>query len=480
MNSRHLLPISHRLLLGVLLVLASGAGASANSIWYVRPGGAGAQTGVNWANAFPTVQQAISAGAVVLDPQGNPDQVWVAEGLYLPPMVGAPPIAVSGGFAINKSIKLYGGFKGTETTIQGRLGSFKRTILEGDINATPALVGDEALHVVNINGSAPNMAVVIDGFMIRNGYATGAGVNGGGIECVQSNLDLANCYVMSNLAAPGVNYGGGVHFTSLNGGVEPTLGFTLRIKACEFDLNKAWAGGAIYGDCVQGEIVNTKLNESQSTGNGAGVYLARMGTENWVNFANCVFYDNFCASGGTVSQGAGLYLGPTAGVGTGGNAKVVNCTFVDNRCNGTTLADGQALALTSTSQAQVHNSIFYYNNTGGASSGPKPIDGPATVTYSDVEYTWGGAGGAGNKNVLPSFVNYNGGNLALSATSLCCDAADYSKLPADILDVDVDGNFAEIIPWDLASQGRWAPNPNVADSGTGTFTYLDMGAYEWH
>jgi hypothetical protein len=475
MKSRHLLSTVRRLAFGGVLALVGSASASANSIWYVKPGGAGAQTGVSWANAFPTVQQGINQAATSLDPLGRPDEVWVAEGTYFPPIVGVIPTATSGGFVIMKPIKLYGGFKGTETSVAGRHGSFKKTILEGDINNTSGLVSDDALHVVIITGVTATQTVVIDGFQIQHSYATGAGVNGGGVECVKCNLDLFNCFMTADVAAPGANYGGGVHFTSLTGGIEPTVGFTLRIKSCEFTGNAGWEGGAIYVDCGQGDIVNTKFVNSQSTGNGAAVYLARMGTSNLITLSNCLFDDNFCASGSTASQGAGLYLGATATVGSGGSAKVVNCTFVDNSCSGASPANGQALALTSFSQAQVYNSIFYYNNTGGVLGGPAPIDGPATVTYSDVEYGWIGTN---NLQANPSFVNYSGGNFALSGTSPCLDAADYSQLPGDTLDLDGDGNTSEILPLDLLLQARCVDQFGVGNSGTGTFTYLDMGAYE--
>jgi len=129
------------------------------------------------------------------------------------------------------------------------------------------------------------------------------------------------------------------------------------------------------------------------------------------------------------------------------------------------------------SQATVYNSIFFWNNSNGFGT-PAPVDGAATIDYTDIE---GGWASGNNKDADPKFVNLPGGNLTLRLgppNSPCLDAADYSKLPSDVLDVDGDGNVTEIIPWDIAWQTRWIDQSTVGDSGTGTFTFLDMGAYE--
>lgn len=290
-----------------------------------------------------------------------------------------------------------------------------------------------------------------------------------------SDLELANCFIRSNLA-PGVNYGGSLYFTSFNGGYEPTVGFLLRITNSEFEGNNGYEGGGMYCDEARGEIANTKIFDCQSALNGAGVYLARMGTDNQLDFTNCVFLDNFCASGGTATQGGGMYLGPAAGVGSGGRAKMVNCTFAGNACSGNPPIDGQALGVSATSQAFVYNSILFWNGSDGAGN-PAPIAGAATVDYSDIE---GGWPTGNNIGADPLFVDLQHGNLVLqSPASPCLDAADYGRLPhGTLLDVDGDGDLLEIIPWDIAKQWRWIDVPGLQDSGAGLYTFLDMGAYE--
>jgi hypothetical protein len=482
MKSRHS-ALRLFLVLTVVFALSAASPLLASSIWYVRWNAVPPGNGTSWATAFPTVEQALAAASPTRDAQGQSDQCWVMQGQYRPPIVGLPPNATSNGYIINKPLRLFGAFKGTETSVQGRLGSYLKTILDGDINGTPYVANDNALHIVSITDVLGAPGVVIDGFLIRGGYATGAGVNGAGILSTRTSLDLAHCFFRSNYASsaiPGApNYGGGLYFTSATGVVYPVPAYTLNIKDSEFTDDKGNQGGAIYGDGVTGAIVNTKFIDSRSLGNGAGVCLTKMGSGDLLHLTNCVFLNNFAT--GQDALGGGLHLG--TGGGDAGNAQLVNCTFAGNQCaisSATgTYQDGQAMGISSGSQATIYNSIFFSNNsTDGAGGFFAPIVGSATIDWSDIEGGWSPM--ANNKDLDPKFVNLPGGNLTLqlSPPSPCLDAADYGRLPLDTLDLDGDGNTNEIIPWDIAWQARWVDQFTVGDSGTGTYTFLDMGAYE--
>jgi hypothetical protein len=480
MKSRHS-ALRLFLVLTVVLALSAASPLLASSIWYVRWNAAPPGNGTSWATAFPTVEQALAAASPTRDAQGQSDQVWVTQGGYTPPVIVPPPPALpySNGYIINKPLRLFGGFNGIETSVQQRLGSFLKTSLDGDINALGNPY-DNALHLVSITDVPGAPGVLIDGFHIRSGYATGAGVNGAGILSTRTSLDLANCFFRSNIAGPGVNNGGGLYFTSATGGVYPVPAYTLNIKNCEFTDDVGEQGGAIYGDGVTGAIVNTKFIANKSTGNGAGVCLTKMGSGDLLHLTNCVFLNNFAT--GQDSFGGGLYLGTIGG--DAGNAQLVNCTFAGNQCavNSTThlYQDGQALGISSGSQATVHNSIFFWNNSNGLGD-HLPIVGPATITYSDVEGNWSGYGSHHIIFGNPLFVYLPGGDLSLQLGppySPCIDAADYGQLPSDILDLDEDGNTSEIVPWDIARLARWVDQFSVPNTGVGTFSYLDMGAYE--
>jgi hypothetical protein len=63
-------------------------------------------------------------------------------------------------------------------------------------------------------------------------------------------------------------------------------------------------------------------------------------------------------------------------------------------------------------------------------------------------------------------------NLRLQLGSPAIDAGDNLALPADLLDLDLDGDVAEPFPVDLVN------NLRVFDGGTGS-TRVDIGAYEF-
>jgi len=80
-----------------------------------------------------------------------------------------------------------------------------------------------------------------------------------------------------------------------------------------------------------------------------------------------------------------------------------------------------------------------------------------SVRYSDVRNSSGQ--GPGNINADPLFADPSNGNFKLAPNSPCIDAADGDAASsADIL-------------------GRPRHDDATADSGTGTPTYVDMGAF---
>lgn len=122
----------------------------------------------------------------------------------------------------------------------------------------------------------------------------------------------------------------------------------------------------------------------------------------------------------------------------------------------------------------------------GNSSGQITLQDGATasITYSDVQ---GGWSGEGNIDADPLFADANGtdgiigtedDNLRLSYGSPCIDAGDNVAVPADISDLDDDGNTTEQIPWDLDGHSRFVDEPDTTDTGNGTPPIVDMGAYE--
>ena len=66
-------------------------------------------------------------------------------------------------FQLISGVKIYGGFVGTETTLEERAGLFDQTVLSGDIG-TLGDNSDNSYHV--LTGSGTDATAVLDGFII--------------------------------------------------------------------------------------------------------------------------------------------------------------------------------------------------------------------------------------------------------------------------------------------------------------------------
>ena len=93
------------------------------SIIYVdADAGDGEETGASWNDAYTDLQDALAVA-------GASDQIWVAEGTYVP--TSTEDRAIS--FVINNGVKVYGGFVGNETAVWQRDIDENKTILSGNI-----------------------------------------------------------------------------------------------------------------------------------------------------------------------------------------------------------------------------------------------------------------------------------------------------------------------------------------------------------
>ena len=243
------------------------------------------------------------------------DQIWVQAGTYTAPVEG---------FSLKSGVSLYGGFAGTESSIDERaIDSDKayrmthQTILSGDMDNNDRVDNvnlifpanntraNNATHVLTLNlaptqqsGNNNTEPTLVDGITIRGGQADADGEYGGGI------------YVTGN------NNGGGVYI----------------IRRCFFLENYATQGGALY--------------VSPTVGNTADECL----------IDRCGFFNNAAGQRGTaVNEGGAIYL---AGAGT-----VVNCAVFNNENGGIYLANNEAKVINSTVTRNTASGIDGGNNT---------------------------------------------------------------------------------------------------------------------
>jgi alpha-glucosidase (family GH31 glycosyl hydrolase) len=157
-------------------------------------------------------------------------------------------------------------------------------------------------------------------------------------------------------------------------------------------------------------------------------------------------------------------------------AKIINCTIAANGLYGLCCWN-----------STVTNCVVWEN-----AAGQIVADGFANyITYNNVQNGWPGQGNidadpsfvltgywahAGDPNIPlePNDPNavWIDGDYRLLPGSPCIDAGDSTALPADIGDLDRDGNTTEPIPQDLQR------NPRLIDGDNDSNTVVDMGAYE--
>lgn len=328
---------------------------------------------------------------------------------------------------------------------------------------------------------------------------------GGGITINQGSATLANSHFVSNDAGDWGGaiavFGGAVVTVSgseirdntgvdMGGGaVVSGVGTQGTFRQCTFDGNSSVTGGGISA-YDQGRVTLDEcvLIDNTASGNGGGVdasfapivYVSRtrfLGNDSGLDgggiftnnatltVVNSEFSGNRAIAGG--GGGIGLYLGSSH--------TITNTTFAGNNSNAT---GGAVYAWQA--PLTMSNSVGWFDAAGeiGLFSGAT-----ATVTYSNLQ---GGFGGAGNLNASPLLVNRLGSdglagtlddNLQLQASSPCIDAGNTNLVPADTLDLDGDANVIERTPFDLAGAPRAFDHPARPNTGVGA-PPVDMGAYE--
>lgn len=350
-----------RLYILLTLLCASVSAMAQSKTYYVSPTAKGMGDGTSWQSTM-TLADALNTAKAG-------EQIWV-QGFEQITGPNQLYVAPAEGFSVKSGVQLYGGFKGTEKSINDRETLGKpyqmkyRSVLSGDINRNdnsdntniifPANTTrqDNATHVLSVDmtptstsGNNNTYPTVINGFTITGGHADGTSEKGGGI------------YIS------GDNTGGG----------------NFRIERCFLFNNYATQGGAVY---VSSEVQNRNNGESL------------------IN--QCVVYNNAAGERAAVeNQGGGIYLAGAAtvvntsifnnengGLRISSNSKVVNSTIARNT--------GAGVDMTATpSGTNVYNSIIWGNTFLSVENQP----GFKNSAYHEVTVTNAGAGTDADGNV---------------------------------------------------------------------------------
>jgi len=413
---------------------------------YVDADASGAADGSSWADAYPTLQDAINNASAA-------NEIWIAEGVYYPDE-GSSVTAddVNARFEISGSkdgLALYGGFDGTESTREARAPRTHRTVLSGDIqqdDATDAagvtpdasdIAGSNSHHVIWLDGRLEGPLTertVLDGLVVTAGQADGGFSDdfGGGVYCdggtITCNPTLRNVVVAGNRAAAN---GGGFYARGVNSGEA-----SPSIRNAVFVGNQAAdGGGALY-------------NRADLEGGAARTTLT-----------NVVFANNDADNGGAIYNEAA-------------SPRLINVTAAAN----TASSDGGALYNLDGGRPSIVNTILWGNAAANGGSAIFNSSASATVDYSIVE--GGGAGiangtafgdGTGNRNVDPAFA---GGGALAGADGRLRTVDDSLNLTLGSPGLDAGTNDSVSVATDVTGAER------IRDlDGSGTAT-VNLGAYE--
>lgn len=469
-----------------------GAQSAGGAIIYVDADAVGANNGTSWTNAYTDLQDAL-AGA-----SGGGADIWVAEGTYTP---AGPGGSRSATFSLINGVSIYGGFEGGETMLEQRTPSAYLTTLSGDLNGDdgPAPFeddGENSLHVVTAN--SVDATAVLDGFTITAGNANGAVVDreGGGIYMSNGGASFRNCQIVYNRA---LAQGGGVYINNVGGPIP-------MFRSCSFVGNLAAGGGvtegggAIWfggsGGDAEMRIIGCYFAYNSSSSYGGAIRVTGGGpiSSRFLRAGNSFFYGNTADL-----EGGAIHSDPVTGT-----IVLSNCEFAINMANGgfsegggairhlsglcllsnCTLANnsatGQGGGINSSGGAlDVENSILWGNSdSGGMTTNAQLTAGIASQLINCiVQGGWLG-NGSSNLNSDPLFLDPLNDDYRVSSNSPAVDSGSNFSVIQDALDVDGDGDTAELIPLALGGIGRFQDNPYIADTGVGTAPIVDRGAYE--
>ena len=379
---------------------------------YADVNATGADNGLSWADAYTSLQSALSAAV-------SGDEIWVAKGRYRPTTNTDRTVS----FVMKQSVAIYGGFAGTEMSRNQRDWVANQTILSGDIGIQGDN-SDNSYHVVvGVSDS------VLNGFTITGGNANGSAYSekvGGGMYNNSSSPTVTNCTFSGNSAD---YYGGGMYNYNSN----------PRVTNCTFSENSAIEGGGGMYNYYNSSPTVTNCTFS---GNSADYYGGGMDNE-WnsgLTVTNCTFIGNMSLNGTILACGSWEQQYPSS-------VTMANC-IIWNGPNWLWNNDNSNITI---SYSDVEGG---WEDTGNIDTDPCFVDpnGPDGIAGTEDD------------------------NLRLLSSSPCIDAGNNDSVPPDYTDLDGDANATEPTPLDIDGLARFIDgdcnDSNIVDMGAYEFYFV--------
>ncbi|GJM23168.1 MAG: hypothetical protein DHS20C15_30830 [Planctomycetota bacterium] len=419
----------------LIAALALSPLASADTLFVDANLALGANDGSSWSDAFQGADGLQAALGVAM----SGDEIFVADGRYLASSTGNRGHA----FALANGVTIYGSFAGGEASPEERppFGTAD-SVLDGDLagNDGSALFGDNSFHLITTVGT--NSSAVIDGFVVRAGNADTSGSNrdrGAGILCLGNvSPTVRNCRFLANRCS----FGGAAGY--VNNGGAPTF------TDCSFEDGNGGAFGGAFDIAGGGAVLFDRCLFRGNTAARAGAL--ELFSSSGIVISSSVFVDN-TATG--TSGGGAIWLG------SGGGARVRNCTIVSNSA---TSHANAGIRNQGVGNFRVFNSILWDNTGVGGLQNPENQVNAGTLVFNSL--VQGGFTGSGNVEGDPDFADAAGLDFTPGVNSPVIDAGDNGQT-YNGSDTDYLGN------------PRQADVLSVLDTGLGDAPIVDMGALEF-
>jgi predicted outer membrane repeat protein len=401
---------------------------------FVDQSATGSNNGSSWANAYTELRNALNNACAYTE-------VWVAAGTYKP----------TGGsdrteyFVIPTGMKIYGGFAGGETFLWQQDYFANVTILSGEIG-NQGTTSDNSYHVVVSSSTSDN--TLIDGFVIRDGFADqGGNTYGGGIYGAFSDIRVVHCYIQNNECS---GSGGGCAFVGSG---------TPYIEGCFFDANHAGTkGGAIYGGGLVGSSPDIWIEKCRFYDNTAALDGGALFSNNdHTTVESCLFRDNDA-----------IATDPLPGDAMGNSED--NITLVVN----STIVRNHEIGVSNYGTLQFYNSIIWDHDWGSYTNW---APGTTDMQYCIAEF---GPTDNNNLNSAPMFIAPFLNNFHLGITSPAINSGNNAfVLNSD--DIDYEPRIDQaIVDRGFKETQNGCSNPiDVCESAQdlGNQQYLDGSVY---
>ncbi len=340
----------------------------------------GSNDGSTWSNAYILLQDALAVAEAE-------NEIWVAEGTYYP----TEDADTSVSFQMVDDVAVYGGFSGTETSLDERDWEENVTILSGD----PGVKDDASDNAVKVVIAAN---ALLDGFTISDGAFSQTEMGppsdsdsemGEKPEGQLSAEELPDGELpgdkgaMESDESSGSSTGhsspdevtSGDASSSSNGNGIIIWEVAPTIKNCIITNNTGGKGAGVY---IMGTsdldslptFINTTISENVASGRGGGVSIDMMSQ---AIFIDCIFDSNECTSG----KGGAIYND------FGGSPLLENCLFINNYAQ-----SGAAFANDGVSNPVISNTTFYNNTADEAGAALYQGTGPFNDPYVTDSIMW--------------------------------------------------------------------------------------------